>query len=321
MKHTRSKTLALLIFLAFSCIVHAQKSEYFYDMSWKPCAPDIARYYSVVTPSDSGFNKLTYYIQGKTLQLVGKYSDADCKVENGYFRTYHPNGVLSTQAHYTNGKADGLFLGFHDNGSMADSGYYENGMIRGTRLSWHPNGYPSDSIDLALDGSGVEVSWFEDGMPALGGRFAKGYKKQGRWTYYHMNGAISSLEMFENDKLVDKQYFDPNGKALADTTDNSRGAQFPGGVSAWQNYLAKHLTFPSGYSFQSDARATVVIRFAVDEKGKISDATVVTGFHPAFDKIAKDMITRSPNWNPAVSHNRKLKSYVLQPITFVQNSE
>ena len=52
--------------------------------------------------------------------------------------------------------------------------------------------------------------------------------------------------------------------------------------------------------------------------GKVIDAEVSLPFHPEFDKIALSIIKDSPAWTPATAHNRKVKAYRRQPITFAQ---
>jgi len=62
-----------------------------------------------------------------------------------------------------------------------------------------------------------------------------------------------------------------------------------------------------------------VVSFVINEEGQVEEAFASSPFHPAFDKIALDIIRASPKWNPAMdAHNRKVKAYRRQPVTFVQ---
>ena len=58
--------LTLLIFLV-SVESIAQKTEKFYDYSWKECEPNAARFFSITTKTDSGTCRKNYYIKEKTL--------------------------------------------------------------------------------------------------------------------------------------------------------------------------------------------------------------------------------------------------------------
>jgi hypothetical protein len=53
----------------------------------------------------------------------------------------------------------------------------------------------------------------------------------------------------------------------------------------------------------------------------VTDAEVYMPFHEEFDRIALKIIKNSPAWLPAISNNRKVKVYRLQPITFTQSDE
>jgi TonB family protein len=193
--------------------------------------------------------------------------------------------------------------------------------VMGTRLGWHVNGYMADSTVIHPDGSGITVNWWENGYPSVAGLYAPGFKKQGKWKYFHSNGQPASSEIFDNNKLVDKEYFDEKGVRQTDTTTHDGKASFPGGMKAWGKYLSDHIYFPAQYKFTIDGQSTVLVRFAVNEDGSVSEVEVTSSLHKDFDKIAVDIIRRSPKWIPASSHNRKMKEYHEQPVTFAQTSE
>ena len=62
--------LTLLIFLV-SVESFAQKTEKFYDYSWKECEPNAARFFSRTSKTDSGYCKKSYYIRERRLQMIG----------------------------------------------------------------------------------------------------------------------------------------------------------------------------------------------------------------------------------------------------------
>jgi TonB family protein len=95
-------------------------------------------------------------------------------------------------------------------------------------------------------------------------------------------------------------------------------AEFKGGVTGWVKYLEKKLYWPANLEFTPSGEVTVGITFAVDENGKVTDAEVSMPFHASFDKIALETVKNGPAWAPEVSHNRKIKVYRVQPITFSQ---
>jgi antitoxin component YwqK of YwqJK toxin-antitoxin module len=306
------------LFLSAFLNLSSQTVEKFFDFQWKPCDVNEARFYSIITSTDSGYIRNDYFIHEKSLQMSGKYNDLDCNVANGYFRYFHSNGILESEGSFVHGKKNGLWLSFHNNGLMSDSAVYNLDNVTGTRLSWHTNGYISDSTTQNEDGSGVQASWFENGSPSIAGLYSAGRKQHGKWKYYHKNGAISSIEIFKEGKLINKTYFDEEGKSQRDTTTKDRDPVFPGGNSAWNDYILKKIYFPDQYKIVNGDKAVVVISFAINEDGKVVDVFVNTPFYPKFDKIAESAISHSPKWKPAIKHNRKVKFLVMQAVTFAQ---
>ncbi len=308
----------LLVFLFSITSSIAQKTEKFYDYNWKECEPSMARFYSTIEKTDSGWLHNDYFIHEQKLQMRGLYEDAEGKVKNGVFYFYHPNGELQSVNRYVHGKPDGLLLAFHTNGSLRDSTMYRMGVPTGLGLSWTSDGFLSDSTFMNEDGSGTRVHWFDNGVPSHAGRYSAGMKMHGKWVYYHINGQVSSLETYDAGKLMDKQYFDEKGIEIKDTTNRDHAASFPGGNKAWVEFIHKRAYFPENFTIVNGDRAVVVISFVIDENGDMAEVFTTTPFYPAFDRIAEKAVKASPKWIPAVSHNRRVRSYFRQAVTFAQ---
>lgn len=312
------KITTCLMFLVFIGVIesNAQRVEKFYDYKWTECESSLARFYSITTKTDSGYYTKDYYIKEKRLQMSGNYLDSLCEVKNGSFSFYHANGVLKSSGKYIKDKKEGLWMNFHNNGFMTDSTVYFKGKQIGESLSWYPNGYPRDSIVLNEDRSGVHVSWFDNGFPAAAGRYSSDMKQNGMWKFFHSNGNVSSIEIYDDSKLINKQYFNEKGEVLTDTTNTDRQAKFRGGIEAWLRYISNHIYFPDGYKIVNADGVKVVITFTVNEKGEIEDVFTSTPFDKKFDEIAEKVINKSPKWKPAIEHNRNVKQVFQQPVFF-----
>lgn len=310
--------LAIAALFLFYFTASAQKIEQFYDWNWKLTEPTTARYYAVIEKQDSNWHRQDFFIHERRLQMDGFYKDPDSKIAHGPFQYFHPNGQLESAGSYTDGKRQGVWLRYHSNGMMQDSATYEKGNTTGIKLGWYPNGFLSDSSSINADGSGMSIRWFDNGNPSEAGRYSAGGKLHGKWQFFHKNGQPSAVEMYQEDKLLSKQYFDESGAAVSDTTSRDREASFPGGLKAWQKYLLKQLYFPAQYQISNADKAIVVVSWIINEDGTISDVNVTTPLHPSFDKIAADAIRKSPAWQPAIMHNRTVKAYRRQPVTFAQ---
>lgn len=308
------------MFILTASISYAQqgnKIERYFDYNWKKCDVGVARYYSVIEFDDSCWRRSDFFIREKKLQMKGAYKDSACKIATGLFHYFHANGNLESKGGYVDGKREGLWLRYHSNTMLKDSVQYTNDKPSGTRLQWFSNGYPMDSSVYTGDGKGIHINWFDDGIPSSAGRTIND-SLHGKWQFFHKNGNLSAIEVYDNGKLVSREYYDEKGKLMSDTTNHDSPAIFPGGKKAWNKYVYNKLYFPDEYKITGGDRAIVVVKAWVDEEGNVTNAEVSSPFHPAFDKIALSAFIKSPKWKPAISHNRKLAQGIILPVTFGQ---
>ncbi len=311
----KAASIALLLFISF-VQTNAQDTKKFYNRQWKECQPNEARFLSITTKTDSGYYRKDYYIREKRLQMAGLYADSLCKIRNGFFAYYHSNGVPAHLERFRQNRKEGVAKSYYRNSYMADSAVYHDGKIVGVKLSWHENGYSRDSISLQEDESGVSASWFDNGMPSSAGRFSKDIKQNGKWVYYHKNGQVSSIEIYDQSKLVDKQYFDEQGELMKDTTNNDRMAQFKGGIEGFVHYIKRNVRFPSQYRIVNGKRALVEVSFTINEEGNIENVYTISSLAEPFDKEVESAILKSPKWEPARNHNRTIKQKYTMPVFF-----
>lgn len=95
-------------------------------------------------------------------------------------------------------------------------------------------------------------------------------------------------------------------------------AKFPGGISAWQNFLQHNLR--SDVPVENGAqpgRYTVVLSFTVDTEGNISDVKAENdpGYGTADEAVR--VIKHSNKWIPALQNGRNVAYRQRQSITFI----
>ncbi len=295
----------------------AQKTESYYDWQWKPCESIKARFYSTLEKTDSGWLRFDYFLSGPKLQMKALFADSTCEIYNGTSVFLFPNGQVSRMGRQIHNKREGVCLRFHSNGMMADSAFYHNDVPQGINMGWWPNGTLRDSIAHVNDSMDVQVSWFDTGVPSGAGYLLHG-KMHGKWQFFHKSGQIAAIESYDHGKALAKQFFKEDGTPQTDTSKGLSAASFKGGGNAWQKWLSSKLVWPTGYQFSNGDMAVTVVDIVIDEDGKVESAEVSTPFHPEFDKLAIAVIRHSPNWTPAIHHNRRVKSYFRQPVTFRQ---
>jgi hypothetical protein len=312
------KQLLLLIFLLHYLFCQAQKTEAWYDYYWKPCEPGLARYYSTVQRTDSGWLRHDFFVTGPVIQMRALYADKDCKILNGEAQYYHANGNLQAKGYYRQHKREGLYIRYHSNGMMSDSATYSNDRPVGSRIFWHKNGYQSDSIYHVNDSTDVHISWFDTGELAGAGYVVNG-EFFGKWKYYHRSGPLSGEVVYKGGKAISRQYFNEDGSPEPDTAKANRAPLFKkGGEGEWRKYLEKNLYWPHRIELVNTTQVTVGVLFSVSEQGKAEDVEITVPFHPEFDNIALKTILNSTGWQPAIQHNRKIRQWYRQSVTFQQ---
>jgi antitoxin component YwqK of YwqJK toxin-antitoxin module len=309
---------AVLIFCTAFAAAQKQKPAQtikYYDWQWKPCKEGDARFAALIFQTDSGWVRRDYFAATEQAQMIGLYNDSACSSKKGLFRYFYPDGKLLSAGRYINNKKDGLWLSYHYNGMMSDSTIYSNGKVTGISLAWYPNGMISDSVEQKENGTMVSVGWFDNGSINHAGMY-QNEKKQGKWKYYHSNGNISSEEWYDADVLTDKKYYDEDGTPQPDTTNRDRDAVFKSGMTGWQKFIASKASFPYNYKLSNTNLVTVVVAATINEDGKITDEFLWIPVHPAFDKEVLRAVKKSPEWQPAIRHNRRVKQQIRQPMSF-----
>jgi protein TonB len=91
---------------------------------------------------------------------------------------------------------------------------------------------------------------------------------------------------------------------------------YPGGMSAWMQYLNKTFRYPNEAQ-DANLQGTVTVQFIVDTDGNVSDVVAISG--PETGELREEavrVIKRSGKWTPAIQNGLQVKSYKKQPITF-----
>ena len=91
-------------------------------------------------------------------------------------------------------------------------------------------------------------------------------------------------------------------------------SEFPGGPSAWLQFLNTHMKYPKK-AVKKEIQGTVVLQFIVGKDGSISNAEAISG-DPILQEEALRVIKKSPKWIPASQDGKLVKSYKKQPIIF-----
>ena len=88
---------------------------------------------------------------------------------------------------------------------------------------------------------------------------------------------------------------------------------YPGGHAEMKTFIEKNLKYPKdSRTFQG----IVFIEFIVNEDGSLSDFRVAKGLMDSFDNCALETVKSMPNWIPAMTNNRPVRTKMIVPIKF-----
>ncbi len=91
-------------------------------------------------------------------------------------------------------------------------------------------------------------------------------------------------------------------------------AQYPGGNAGWGAYLVKSVRYPVAAA-KKNIQGTVLVQFIVDQQGKITDVTALSGPEELKAESIR-VVKESGNWTSALNNGKKVKSYKRQPIIY-----
>ena len=80
-------------------------------------------------------------------------------------------------------------------------------------------------------------------------------------------------------------------------------------------YVAEHVVYPE-VAKENDIQGTVYIGFVINEKGKVTDVTLVRGVDPILDKEALKVVENLPDWKPGKQSGKNVKVRMNIPIKF-----
>lgn len=75
---------------------------------------------------------------------------------------------------------------------------------------------------------------------------------------------------------------------------------YPGGHRQMLQFIAEHMEWPKEFD-TGCIQGTVVVRFMVEQNGKLSSARIVKSLYPAFDAIGLQIVQKMPNWLPGMT--------------------
>ena len=91
--------------------------------------------------------------------------------------------------------------------------------------------------------------------------------------------------------------------------------EFPGGWSAFMQWLTKNLKYPVAAQ-KSRIQGTVVVSFIVNKDGSVANIKVSTSVDPLLDNEALRVMKMMPKWKPGIDKGKVCRTMIAIPVVF-----
>lgn len=91
--------------------------------------------------------------------------------------------------------------------------------------------------------------------------------------------------------------------------------EFPGGDDALMSFLQKNLKYPSR-ALENDIQGQVMAEFVICEDGSICQMNIIKSPDTLFNPAVTDVLSKMPNWIPAMQKGKPVKVFFAIPINF-----
>lgn len=121
----------------------------------------------------------------------------------------------------------------------------------------------------------------------------------------------------ENDNAVRVKYTLPVNFVIPDVTaDIDQAPAFPGGQDALVQYLIDNIKYPQSAE-EKKAQGRVLVRFIVNEEGRIVDPKVIKSVDEDLDAEALRVVKAMPKWTPGQNGGKAVSVDYTLPVSFV----
>lgn len=145
---------------------------------------------------------------------------------------------------------------------------------------------------------------------------------------------IESVSVYkDSDNVLVKKYDAKNGLVVITTKEGAASAmeneienfekdgevfyivedmpRFPGGNSALKTYIYSNLEYP-----EKETKGEAVVRFLVNEKGKVVNSEVLRSSNQVFEAPALKVVREMPDWTPGKQRGKAVKVWYVMSINF-----
>lgn len=256
-------------------------------------------------------------IHNETGKLMAEYAYLDSlrTQKQGKYIEYYENRKKKLEYTYNNGEIDGPFEEWLPDGILLLKGMRTGDTYWGHYVQYFADGALKMECDIDKQGNGTgKETLAKAGITGTGSM--TGGKQSGNWVYMDASGT-KVMEVRYNSNGIEKETcFDKDGQAITEKSCISdRRPEFPGGESAWLQFIQKNLTYPKELR-KAQIQGVVRVKFLVKEDGSLTGFKVLESPDPDLSAEAIRVLKLSPKWSPSVEFNKPVPFTHIQAITF-----
>lgn len=274
------------VFLPLLCFAQQDTIKYYTDLGLKPVEINKAKLIFKVYQDDSKAWIFAMFNDKNIIQQRETYTDSLLSIKHGVSIEYK-YGKPSLKGRYNNNLKHGNFISYDTAGMTTDVSTYYLDTLKSVTSYWDNGNRKEETIYIGGKGNAEKM-------------------------VYYSNSNLASKEKYINNKLVESNYLDIEGKATVKENIESP-PRFPGGIEKFYAFLSRNIRYPLN---AVDVQGRVYVSFIVSETGKLEDIKIDRKLNPDFDREALRVMKLSPDWLPGVLFGKKVKVLYKLPINF-----
>lgn len=266
----------------------------YFDSQWERIEDESqATYYRIISNDTSGkiqFLVNDYYMSGQ-LQMSGTYKSIHPDKKVGPFVYYYENGQKKIECLYKDDQLEGTWKEWFPEGLLKSKRQFQNGLLEGT------------SEFFNLTGKMIRSVQFKEG------------KKHGTFKTFFDNGGLLRKDIYREGEFDSGTCYTQTGQDTIWYPHIIKPSFQGRGIEAFKEYVLRELQYPD--SARADLEVgRVMVRFTVNNKGEVRNASLVQEDKSYFNAEALRVINNSPKWEPGRRDGKPFPISLMVPISF-----
>jgi periplasmic protein TonB len=256
------------------------RQEYYYDTK---VVLSSTRFTDAAQNNRSGLST-RYNMSGKKMADSNYKND---KLNGAFINYYVPSGLVSAETQYVDNKRDGLSTHYDENGKKKLTEHFKKDSLDGERILFQP-----------------------DGSVKIRQKWANGKLIEGPEEEKQNSGPGDLYQLFEltGEGGASKAPAFPCHPQYASLKERC-------GEMSMQRYISQNLNYPKQVR-ELGITGRVVVLFAIDKSGKVSEVEVIRANCDALRDEAARCIKSMPRWEPGMLDGQPVKVQFTLPLTF-----